>query len=231
MVESATVIVGMSVADAGRRDELAAYARDHAMSIAFLQMAAPSLGAELTRLADEGVRTVTLIGVDHGPISPGQSWLRRIAAHWWREYAGIRPQILIGTELARSITEIPARAAAAISLSGDEAGLTSPAWESVSGHKRQVMICRGPRCTANGATENIRALLVAMATEDLSDADALVIHTSCQFPCNQAPVINVQPDDVWYGSVDPNGADLIARQHLRDGEVVTRYQLLRAPQT
>ena len=34
----------------------------------------------------------------------------------------------------------------------------------------------------------------------------LITHTGCQFPCNQAPVVSVQPDDVWYGGVDPEVA-------------------------
>jgi len=61
----------------------------------------------------------------------------------------------------------------------------------------------------------------------LGDDDVLLTHTACQFPCNQAPVVSVQPDDVWYGGVDGAGADRIVGEHLVAGEVVEALRLRR----
>ena len=47
---TALVLVGMSVSDVDRRDELVAAAAGHDASVAFLQMGDPSLARELTRL-------------------------------------------------------------------------------------------------------------------------------------------------------------------------------------
>jgi len=44
---------------------------------------------------------------------------------------------------------------------------------------------------------------------------------------HQAPVVSVQPDDVWYGGVDGAGADRIVGEHLVAGEVVEALRLRR----
>lgn len=212
--DTALVVVGMSVSDVDRRDELLAAAASHGASVAFLQMGDPSLSRELTRLADLGAATVILAGVNLGPLAPAHSWLRRIAAHWWRERAGHRPVIEVATRLATTIEDIEVALFDLKQISGAEPGLTSTAWEDVTRHRRQVLICRGPRCTARGSDETARALILGLMEAGLGDHDVLVTHTGCQFPCNQAPVVSVQPDDVWYGGVDADAARRIVSHHL-----------------
>lgn len=219
------VLVGMSASDVDRRDQLRAAAYRLDASLAFLQLAEPSLGSELTRLADAGATTITVIGVDTGPLAPGHSWLRRIAAHWWRERAGTRPEILVSDDLVSDLEEI--EQGAATPIRGSEPGLTSAAWEHVTDHRHQVLICRGPRCTATGAEDTMRALVLGMLEHGLTDSDVLLVHTGCQFPCNRAPVLNVQPDDVWYGRVDAAAAAEIVTRHLVDGDPVQDLRLAR----
>jgi (2Fe-2S) ferredoxin len=224
----ALVLVGMSIADADQGDELRDVARQHpSASVAYLQQADPSLSAELTRLADDGATTVTLVGVSLGPLGPAHSWLRRIAAYWWRERAGRRPQLLVATRLA-SPDEVSGVLGETRPITGAEPGLTSAAWEDVYGHRHQVMVCRGPRCTAKGAVDSLRSLVLAMLEHELGDDDVLLVHTGCQFPCNQAPVVSVQPDDVWYGRVDREAATAIVGQHLVGGEPVESHRLPRS---
>lgn len=227
----ARVLVGMSVTDVDRRDELLGWARDHDASVAFLQLGDPSLSHELTRLADDGVATVTLIGISLGPLAPGHSWLRRIAAHWWRERTGRRPEIQVATGLVTAPDEVAAALADKLAetrpITGTEPGLTSPAWEQVPSHVRQVLICRGPRCTAKGSEETARAVVLGAMEAGLGDDDLLITHTGCQFPCNQAPVLSVQPDDVWYGNVEAAAARVIVGDHLADGRPVEAYRLPR----
>jgi (2Fe-2S) ferredoxin len=219
----------MSIADADRADELRAVARRHpSASVAFLQQADPSLSAELTRRADDGAEVVILVGVSLGPLGPAHSWLRRVAAYWWRERTGHRPEVLVATRLASSPDEVGAVLGETRPITGAEPGLTSAAWEDVTGHRHQVMVCRGPRCAAKGAVDNLRALVLAMLQHELGDDDVLLVHTGCQFPCNQAPVLNVQPDDVWYGRVDPRAATAIVDQHLVGGAPVESHRLPRA---
>jgi len=223
----ALVLVGMSAGDVDRRDELAAAARERGGTVAFLQLGAPSLSVELDRLADAGATTITLVGVDTGILAPAHSWLRRIAAYWWRERAGVRPTVLVATRLATAAEGIDEALATTKEVSGTEPGLTSSAWEQVSGHRHQVMVCRGPRCTAQGSEETVRAMVLALMAHGQGDDDVLLVHTGCQFPCNQAPVVSVQPDDVWYGSVDPSAAESIVAEHLVAGRPWTSHRLTR----
>ncbi|MFJ1936259.1 (2Fe-2S) ferredoxin domain-containing protein [Kitasatospora sp. NPDC088160] len=224
---SATLLVGMSMGEAVRRDELLRTAASHQASIAFLQQADPSLSAELTRLADAGAETVVVIGVRLAASGPAQSWLRRIAAYWWRKRAGHRPELLVATRLADSPDAVPAVAAVTRAITGQEPGLTSAAWEEVPGHRHQVLVCRGPRCAAKGAEEGLRALVQKLTEHGLGDDDVLVTQTGCQFPCNQAPVASVQPDDIWYGKIDPAVAGRIVTEHLAGGRPVESHRLPR----
>jgi (2Fe-2S) ferredoxin len=41
-------------------------------------------------------------------------------------------------------------------------------------------------------------------------------------------VLNVQPDDVWYGHVDPSAAAEIVSRHLVDGHPVQSRRLARS---
>ncbi|MEU4450531.1 (2Fe-2S) ferredoxin domain-containing protein [Nocardioides sp. NPDC023903] len=224
---SVRVLVGMSVTDVDRRQDLLAWADELGASLAFLQMGGPSLSAELTRIADSGTGTITLAGVSLGPLAPGHSWLRRIAAHWWRERAGHRPEIQVATRLATTRDELADAFVETRPVTGTEPGLTSPAWERVPEHVRQVLICRGPRCTAKGSEETARAVILGAMEAGLGDDDLLITHTGCQFPCNQAPVLSVQPDDVWYGNVEAAAARVIVRDHLAGGRPVEAYRLPR----
>jgi (2Fe-2S) ferredoxin len=224
---SVRVVVGMSVTDVDRRQDLLGWAGELGASLAFLQMGGPSLSAELTRLADSGAEAITVAGVSLGPLAPGHSWLRRIAAHWWRERTGARPEIQVATRLATTHDELPDTFAETRPVTGTEPGLTSPAWERVPEHVRQVLICRGPRCTAKGSEETARAVILGAMEAGLGDDDLLITHTGCQFPCNQAPVLSVQPDDVWYGNVEAAAARVIVRDHLADGRPVEAYRLPR----
>ncbi|WP_246209927.1 (2Fe-2S) ferredoxin domain-containing protein [Nocardioides piscis] len=224
---TALVLVGMSVTDVDRRDDLLAAARDRDATVAFLQMGDPPLSLELTRLADLGVGDITLVGVNLGPLAPAHSWLRRIAGHWFRERAGLRPTLNVATRLVSLLGDLDATLTDCKPISGTEPGLTSTAWEGVTGHRRQVLVCRGPRCTARGGDETMRTLILALMEAGVGDNDVLVTHTGCQFPCNQAPVVSVQPDDVWYGDVDPAAARAIVTGHLVGGSPIESHRLPR----
>lgn len=229
-MDEALVVVGMSAREVSARDELAATARAAGGSLAFLQLADPSVTRELSRLADEGHRRIVLVGVSLGSMAPAASWLRRIAAAWWRERGPGAPTVSVATALAAgtSLADLELVRGVARPLTGNEAGLTSAAWEDVPEHRHQVLLCRGPRCSAVGADASAEALVLALMRAGLGDDDVLVTHTGCQFPCNQAPVVSVQPDDVWYGAVDQVAAERIVVEHLVGGKAVEEIRLPRA---
>lgn len=195
---TALVLVGMSIAEANARDVLESRAAAAGATVAFLQHGEPSLVDELTRLAADGVDVIRLEPVAlTGARSPGRSWVRRVAAHWLRETVR-RPRILIG--------DVP--------VTGEEAGLTSSAWEEVPGHSQHLLVCRGPRCSARGSQQTSEAFDSALREAGLGDDDVLVTQTGCLFPCNQAPVVVLHPDDAWFGGVDAAAARRIVIERM-----------------
>lgn len=221
------VLVGMSVRELQARDLLVELAHEHGASVAFLQLGDPSLSNELDRLADLGAERIVVVGVSLGSLAPAVSWLRRIAGHWWREHPGPRPVVEVGTALVKGRDEVRAVLGMLRPVTGTEAGLESAAWEDVPEHRHQVLICRGPRCTALGSDQTAEAMILELMRLGQGDDDVLITHTGCQFPCNQAPVVSVQPDDVWYGHVDTDVARVIASEHLVDGQEVESHRLRR----
>src|SRR6478609_11137550 len=215
----------MSAREVQARARLEAWAAEHEATVAFLQLGDPSLSRELTRLADLGAERIVVVGVSLGSLAPAVSWLRRIAAYWWRERAGQRPEVAVGTSLAEDAEEVRALVGRTRPVTGSEPGLTSAAWEDVTEHRHQVLVCRGPRCTALGSDRTAEALIIELMRQGQGDDDVLITHTGCQFPCNRAPVVSVQPDDVWYGGVDAAAATEIVAEHLVGGRVVDGRQL------
>lgn len=220
------VLVGMSVSDAAAIEGLRAVASGAGVSVAYLQLGEPSLGRVLDGHA--GAKNVALVGVTlGGGVSPGVSWLRRTAAHWWREHPAQRPEIVVATRLVREPASLEVVLADTKPITGSEPALISAAWENVPRHRHQVFVCRGPRCTAKRSDETAEAFHQVLDRLGLGDDDVLVTQTGCQFPCNHGPVVTVQPDNVRYGGVTEDVVDQIVGQHLVGGEPVAAYRLPR----
>lgn len=222
------VLVGTSPADAARRTELARLADQVGAELAFLQLASPGLTDQLTRLSDQGVERLVLVGVSGGTTGPGVSWLRRIAAHWWRARGDGAPEVATAPAFMAEESEWAPLVDLARPITHGGPGLTSAAWQDVPAHRHQVFVCRGPRCTAAGAERTSTALILALMRAGLGDEDVLLTQTGCQFPCNHAPVVTVQPDDVWYGRVDPAAAEQVVVDHLAGGSPPEALKLPRA---
>ncbi|NYF98378.1 (2Fe-2S) ferredoxin domain-containing protein [Janibacter cremeus] len=230
------VLVGMSPREAADRCDLDRLAAATGASVAFLQMADPSLAAALTRLADNGAEDVRLVAARLGSTGPANSWLRRIAGHWVRGRRAASlplPTVHVATTMLRrdpTVEGVMTALRETRRITGDEAGLTSAAWDEVPGHRHHVLVCRGPRCTAAGSEGTLGAITAGLRADGHADDRALVTVTGCLFPCNHAPVVVVQPDDVWYSAVDPDGAGSIIEQHLLRGTPVAEHRLVRPPE-
>jgi len=226
---TALVLVGMSVREVEAGARIDAMAREAGATVAHLQVGEPSLARELTRLADAGVDRVELVGVCLGTLSPAVSWLRRVAAYWSSQREGGLPEVAVATTLLRYDGELPAVLERGLrELTGREAPLTSDAWEEVPGHRHHVLVCRGPRCSAQGSDRTAEALARTLMDRRLGDDDVLVTQTACLFPCNHAPVVCVQPDDVWYGPVDESRVQEVVDEHLVAGRPVAEGRLPRS---
>ncbi len=219
---TAVVLVAPAPLPPEVRSGFAALARSRpSTSLAFLSLAEPPLTRELSRLADLGTERIHLVTTGAQAAS-GRSWVRRVAAHWLREHGG--PELLLAPE---ALTEPDANRLAALlaaparAVTGREAGLTSAAWEDVPAHRHQVFVCQGVRCLARGADVVVADLYAGLESAGLGDDDVLVTVTGCQFPCSHAPLLSVQPDDVWYGDLDGQTVASIVTDHLSRPEPPT----------
>ncbi|EWC60905.1 putative 2Fe-2S ferredoxin CbiW [Actinokineospora spheciospongiae] len=196
MREHRLVLVGMGADAANRETDLRILAEEVGARVAYLQLGAPTLHDVLDDLAaTEPGSLVRLVAVPTaGTVSPARSWLRRVAGDWVRRFPGV----LAITVADRAVT-------------GEEAGLSSPAWDTAPGHGRHVLVCHGPRCSARGAAETAEALARALRERGVGVDGVLLTHTGCLYPCNHGPVVAVASDDQWWGPVTAQGArDLVA---------------------
>lgn len=225
----ARVLVAMSIREANARRELEEAATAVEAELAFLQVGEPALATVLTRLADAGAARIELVGVAFGRLAPGNSWVRRIAGHWWRERGNDAPEIVVATKLVGPDVGSPGVVDAALEvarpISGTEAPVTSPAWEAVPEYRQHLLVCRGPRCSIRGAEETWSALAAGLSDRGLRDNGVLMTATGCMIPCNHAPVVAVQPDDVWYAGVDASRVDELIDRHLVAGEPVDENRI------
>lgn len=160
------------------------------------------------------------------------AWCKRIVGHWIRTRQPSFP-ILLAPPLAHqpgylgALTE--AVDAAAEVITDRTAPLLSPAWETVPGFSRHVLVCRGPRCSAQGAAELSAALADGLAERGLGDDDVLVTLTGCLFPCNQGPVLVVYPDNSWYAQLEPSDIPRLIEEHLQASKPLTDRLAPRTP--
>lgn len=204
MADHHLVLVGMGADAPAHHQNLLTLAGQVGAQLAYLQLGVPTLAEVLDDIASRtpaaAVRLLALpVG---GAPAPARSWLRRVAGDWVRRHPGILTvEVVSGT------------------VTGLEAGLTSPAWDQLPRFGRHVLVCRGPRCTAQGSADTARALSEQITQAGLDDDDVLVTQTGCLFPCNHAPVVAVYPDDHWWGPVRADDAEQLVRSWSVDRRI------------
>jgi (2Fe-2S) ferredoxin len=90
----------------------------------------------------------------------------------------------------------------------------------IGAYKRHILICTGPRCTQDGASQALfDSLGDKFKAAGLHEGDLRVKRSrvSCFAACKGGPVLCVQPDGTWYYNVTPANMDRIIAQHLVGG--------------
>ena len=151
----------------------------------------------LTSVAVAGACSIGLVPVSTGANPTGASWLTRVASHWLKDQPNVELWIAVGLS-EETVFEQPTFSGWRKVLSR-ESSLSSPGWDKPPSHTKHLFICRGPRCNAQGAAEMSQALIAELACRDALDDPVLVANASCLYPCNNAPVVVVHPEDRWVG--------------------------------
>jgi (2Fe-2S) ferredoxin len=88
---------------------------------------------------------------------------------------------------------------------------------NLSGTQHHVFICNGSSCMLDQAEEVTQSIRAEIAAQN---ADHLIhtTRTQCQGRCEDACVVTVYPEGVWYKGVTSELGSLIVSQHLLQGK-------------
>lgn len=195
----------------------------------------PTVTEVLDDASRAGARCVLVLSGQTLPDRKMDAWFRRVIGHWLRTRPTDTqtPEVRIGPSLCESETyaDVVADAldAGGALATATSAPLVSPAWEKVPGFRHHVLLCRGPRCSTRGSGETARALNDELDARGIGDDHVLVTLTGCMFPCAQAPVVAVYPDNTWYAGLTADRVCEMVDRHLCGGESVSAWLGERSP--
>ena len=86
----------------------------------------------------------------------------------------------------------------------------------------QVLVCGGAGCVSSHCQEVREALDQALADHGLTDSVNVLV-TGCMGTCAAGPVLLVEPDGIFYTSMDPEKVREVVERHLVAGQVVEEY--------
>ncbi|WP_027409807.1 (2Fe-2S) ferredoxin domain-containing protein [Anoxybacteroides tepidamans] len=88
---------------------------------------------------------------------------------------------------------------------------------NLTGTRHHVLICNGGSCMRKGGEEVTSAIREEIARLEL-DCDVHTTRTRCNGRCEDACVVIVYPEGIWYKSITPERGKKLVQQHLMNGE-------------
>ena len=105
--------------------------------------------------------------------------------------------------------------------------------------KRQIFVCNGKSCSAVGSAAVKAAFTDQLAAKNLRQGKESkgrnpmgeVVLTDCGSIglCTVGPAVIVLPEGTWYGQVTADDVKEIIEEHIENGRVVERLQLMSIP--
>lgn len=212
------------------------------MQLAFVDRNLPALPEALDSLrtalapADLAQQTIVIQPV-MVPDEPAlRRWLQKLAMRWLASQpAPARPRLVFAPPLLQLDALVPALlnhlplAAALPDVSreeGEEGWQADPqGWSTVPAHQRHVLWCMGPRCVAKGAAALWPRLSQAVQASAPLKQQLQLLQTSCQYPCNQGPLMIVYPEGVWYGKLDEDSLVPVLQSHIDGSEACAAHRV------
>lgn len=103
------------------------------------------------------------------------------------------------------------------------AAAEQPIKPKIGQYRRHLLVCTGPRCTGDGASQVLFDSLGDKFKAAGLNAGELRVKRSrvnCFAACKGGPIVCVQPDGTWYYNVTPENMDRIIGEHLCNGRHV-----------
>ncbi len=104
----------------------------------------------------------------------------------------------------------------------------------IGAYRRHLLVCTGPRCTADGQAQALFDSLGAKFKAAGLDAGELRVkrtRAACFAACKGGPILCVQPDGTWYYGVTDAVMDRIVAEHLVGGRPVDAHVFHQADDT
>ncbi|MDX9867119.1 MAG: NADH-quinone oxidoreductase subunit NuoF [Kiritimatiellia bacterium] len=89
------------------------------------------------------------------------------------------------------------------------------------GYKQYILVCGGTACESNQGIALFSALKKAVEQNGLVN-EVQVVRTGCLGFCEKGPIVKILPQDTFYVEVKPEDAEVIVKEHLIKGRVVSR---------
>ncbi|TCO15151.1 (2Fe-2S) ferredoxin [Camelimonas lactis] len=197
---------------------------------AWEDLTGPSIPDVLEDLLKRGVRQALVVPVAF-PADPSLgAWLAGALNAWRLEHADgdfdlrIAPPVEQFLDVAAAVEAAVAAAPERLRPVAEvKPAMGKPGWTDVPEHARQVFFCLGARCAHRRALplyQHMRRIMKNIRPLNSGPQRAMCVRASCLYPCNQGPLLIVQPDGVWYGRLDETVIERIVQEHLLEGKPV-----------
>lgn len=160
-------------------------------------------------------------------------WLAAVAQRWRRDRAAAAHLDLVFAppldelpRLADAILEViiqPSKCSDASVVSSGQYDHDPAGWSLIPNHGRHILYCMGPRCTAKGTEEIWTHLRERLRSKSALRRSLMLLHTSCQYPCNLGPMMIVYPDGTWLGHLSVDAIDEIIDAEFMVREINSYY--------
>lgn len=95
--------------------------------------------------------------------------------------------------------------------------------EARSGRRKEVLVCCGTGCLANGAARVVDAFVLQLNARGLTaDLGVFVKRTGCHGCCQRGPLVVVEPAGILYTRVQPRDVGEIVEKSVEHDEIVRR---------
>ncbi|MDO5706341.1 MAG: (2Fe-2S) ferredoxin domain-containing protein [Paracoccus sp. (in: a-proteobacteria)] len=207
-----------------RLQALAQGAEGQVVELAYEDLSGPALPDVIDALAATGVTQITVVPCGVPADASISAWLPgALSAHVAdRVQVAIAPGIETFLDLPGAVQA--ALAAPALDIATVPPSMGKPGWSEVPVHRRQVFFCMGARCAHRQGLplyQHLRQLMKAERSLGSGPDRVMCARSSCLFPCNQGPLMVVQPDGIWYGGLTRDLLARIVHEHLVGGRPVS----------
>jgi (2Fe-2S) ferredoxin len=88
-------------------------------------------------------------------------------------------------------------------------------------YKKHLLVCGGTGCQSSESKKILENLEQELVKRNLQD-EIQVVMTGCFGFCEKGPIVEVQPDNVFYVTVKPEDAGEIVEEHIVNGRKIER---------